>query len=98
MTQFQRDIGIDMNDPLTISNTMSTFTAPPSSSTGTPFPDHMDVANQQTQRQQQPATHALASSDANNNQATLPLQRNLNKIGRLGSPSDQKDNVNSFKL
>lgn len=43
----------------------------------------MDAANQQ------PATHVLALSDANNNQATLPLQ--LDKIGRLGSPSDQKD-------
>ena len=98
MAQLQRNLGIDMNDPSTISNMIPTFTAPPSSSTGTPFPDHMDVANQQTQRQQQPATHVLASSDANNNQATLPLQRNLNKTGRLGSPSDQKDNVNSFKL
>jgi len=49
----------------------------------TPFPVHMDAANQQTQQQQHPATHVLASSDANNNQAALRLQ--LNKIGRLGS-------------
>jgi hypothetical protein len=49
----------------------------------TPFPDHMDAANQQTQQQQQPTTHVLASSDANNNQATLRLQ--LSKISRLGS-------------
>jgi hypothetical protein len=41
-------------------------------SSSTPFPDHMDAANQQTLQQQQPATHVLASPDANNNnQATL---------------------------
>ena len=50
----------------------------------TPFPAYMYAVNQQTQQQQQPAsvTHVLALSEANNHQATLPLQ--LNKIGRLG--------------
>ena len=54
-----------------------------SSCTGTRSPGHMDAANQQTQQQQHPTTHDLASSDANNNQATLRLQ--FNKISRLGS-------------
>ena len=52
-------------------------------SSSTPFPDQMNVTNQQTQQQQHPATHVLASSDAKNDQATLRLQ--LNKISRLGS-------------
>ena len=45
--------------------------------------NHTDATNQQTQHPQHPATHVLASSDANNNQAPLRLQ--LNRIGRLGS-------------
>jgi hypothetical protein len=48
-------------------------------------PNHinqMDAANQQTRQHRHPATLVLASSDANNNQATLRLQ--LNKIGRFG--------------
>ena len=36
----------------------------------TPNSDRTNTANQQTQRQQHLATHVLASSDANNNQAT----------------------------
>ena len=36
----------------------------------TPDSDRMDTANQETQQQQHPATHVLASSDVNNNQAT----------------------------
>ena len=36
----------------------------------TPDSDRTNTANQQTQRQQHLATHVLASSDANNNQAT----------------------------
>ena len=36
----------------------------------TPDSDRIDTANQETQQQQHPATHVLASSDVNNNQAT----------------------------
>ena len=54
-----------------------------SPSASTPFPDHIVSANQQTQQQQHPTTHVLASYDADNNQAAPRLQ--LNKVGRLGS-------------
>ena len=47
----------------------------------TPSTYRVDAANQQTQ-QQQSLTNVFASSDANINQGTLPLQ--LHKIGRLG--------------
>lgn len=42
-----------------------------------PFPDHMDA-------NQQPATHVLASSDANNNQATLRRKKKKEKVTLLG--------------
>ena len=62
---------------LSLPPTESALSSGQTPSSGTPLPD------QQTRQRQRPATHVLASSDANNNQATLRLQ--LNKIGKLGS-------------
>ena len=57
------------------------FDSGQTSGSSAPFPNHTDTTNQQTQHPQHPATHVLASSDANNNQATLRLQ--LNKFSSL---------------
>ena len=85
--QSQQNLGMDFGSGQTPS--FSTF-----------FPDYMDVdaANQQTHQHQHPATHALASSDATNNQATPTPTLQRNQIGRLGSPSNQTDSVNRPRL